>query len=46
MYMDFNFDKDDLIFTTDKDGNLRGGGFKIRSDLLNDTVNNSNNSKQ
>ena len=44
MYMDFNFDKDDLIFTTDKDGNLRGGGFKIRSDLLNDTVNNSNNS--
>jgi len=44
MYMDFDFDKDDLIFTTDKDGNLQGGGFKINSGLLNDTLNDTNDS--
>ena len=42
--MDFNFDiKNDLVFTTDKNGNLKGGGFVINSDLLKDTINNNNN---
>jgi len=40
--MDFNFDiKNDLVFTTDKNGNLKGGGFVINSDLLKDTINNN-----
>ena len=44
IYMDFNFDiKNDLVFTTDKNGNLKGGGFVINSDLLKDTINNNNN---
>lgn len=43
IYMDFNFDiKNDLVFTTDKNGNLKGGGFVINSDLLKDTINNNN----
>ena len=44
IYMDFNFDiKNDLVFTTDKNGTLKGGGFVINSDLLKDTINNNNN---
>lgn len=39
--MDFDFDmKNDLVFTTDKNGVLRGGGFIINSELLADTMNN------
>ena len=39
MYMDFDFDKNDLVFTTDnKTGVLKGGGFVINSDLLKDTI--------
>lgn len=39
MYMDFDFDLDkDFVFTSDK-GILTGGGFKIKSQLLNDTIN-------
>lgn len=42
MYMDFDFDiNKDLVFTTDKNGILKGGGFTINSDLLNDTLRNS-----
>ena len=38
--MDFNFDiENDLVFTTDKNGVLRGGGFVINSELLTDTIN-------
>ena len=37
--MDFDFDKNDLVFTTDnKTGVLKGGGFVINSDLLKDTI--------
>jgi len=40
IYMDFNFDiENDLVFTTDKNGVLRGGGFVINSELLTDTIN-------
>ena len=39
MYMDlFDLNKD-FIFTTDKNGCLTGGGFKIESQLLNNTIN-------
>ena len=38
MYMDFDFNTDDLVFTTDKEGNLKGGGFKINSDFLKNTI--------
>ena len=38
MYMDFDFDKNDLVFTMDKSGVLKGGGFVINSDLLKDTI--------
>jgi hypothetical protein len=38
MYMDFDFDKNDLVFTMDKTGVLKGGGFVINSDLLKDTL--------
>ena len=38
MYMDFDFDKNDLVFTMDKTGVLKGGGFVINSDLLKDTI--------
>jgi hypothetical protein len=39
MYMDFDFDINDLVFTTDnKTGVLKGGGFVINSDLLKDTL--------
>lgn len=38
MYMDFDFDKNDLVFTMDKSGVLKGGGFVINSDLLKDTL--------
>ncbi len=39
MYMDFDFDINDLVFTTDnKTGVLKGGGFVINSDLLKDTI--------
>ena len=41
--MDFDFDVNkDFVFTTDKNGILKGGGFTITSDLLNDTIRNSN----
>ena len=37
--MDFDFDKNDLVFTTDNNtGVLKGGGFVINSDLLKDTI--------
>lgn len=36
--MDFDFDKNDLVFTMDKSGVLKGGGFVINSDLLKDTL--------
>ena len=37
--MDFDFDINDLVFTTDnKTGVLKGGGFVINSDLLKDTI--------
>ena len=36
--MDFDFDKNDLVFTMDKTGVLKGGGFVINSDLLKDTI--------
>jgi len=36
--MDFDFDKNDLVFTMDKSGVLKGGGFVINSDLLKDTI--------
>jgi hypothetical protein len=37
--MDFDFDINDLVFTTDnKTGMLKGGGFVINSDLLKDTI--------
>ena len=37
--MDFDFDKNDLVFTTDnKTGVLKGGGFVINSDLLKGTI--------
>lgn len=40
--MDFDFDVNkDFVFTTDKNGILKGGGFTITSDLLNDTIRNS-----
>jgi hypothetical protein len=35
----------DFIFTSDKDGVLRGGGFTIHSDLLKDTIYGSEPSK-
>jgi len=39
--MDFDFDVNkDFVFTTDKNGILKGGGFTITSDLLNDTIRN------
>ena len=39
MYMDlFDLNKD-FVFTTDKNGCLTGGGFKIESQLLNNTIN-------
>ena len=38
MYMDFDFDKNDLVFTMDKSGVLKGGGFVINSDLLKETL--------
>jgi len=44
--MDFDFDMNrDFIFTSDKDGVLRGGGFTIHSDLLKDTIYGSEPSK-
>ena len=36
--MDFDFDKNDLVFTMDKSGVLKGGGFVINSDLLKGTI--------
>lgn len=43
--MDFDFDVNkDFVFTTDKNGILKGGGFTITSELLNDTIRNSNTS--
>lgn len=37
--MDFDFDKNDLVFTMDnKTGVLKGGGFVINSDLLKETL--------
>ena len=45
--MDFDFDMNrDFIFTSDKDGVLRGGGFTIHSDLLKDTIYGSEPSKR
>ena len=41
MYMDLDLDINKyFVFTTDKNGCLRGGGFKIESNLLNETMNN------
>jgi hypothetical protein len=43
--MDLEFDlNNDFVFTTDKNGCLKGGGFKIDSYLLNNTINNKDNS--
>ena len=39
MDSDLDINKD-FVFTTDKNGCLRGGGFKIESNLLNETMNN------
>ena len=40
MYMELELDIDkDFVFTTDKNGCLKGGGFKIESDLLKNTIN-------
>ena len=39
MDLDLDIDKD-FVFTTDKNVCLRGGGFKIESHLLNETMNN------
>ena len=39
MDSDLDINKD-FVFTTDKNGCLRGGGFKIESHLLNETMNN------
>ena len=37
--MDFDFDMNkDFVFTSDKEGVLRGGGFTIHSELLKDTI--------
>ena len=37
--MDFDFDMNkDFVFTSDKDGVLRGGGFTIHSELLKDAI--------
>ena len=39
MYMDYsNFDNNDLVFTTNKNGELTGGGFVIQSELLKNTI--------
>mgnify|MGYP003964267763 FL=1 len=38
MYMDSINYKKDFVFMTDKGGNVTGGGFKIQSDLLKDTI--------
>jgi hypothetical protein len=35
--------KKDFVFMTDKTGNLTGGGFKIQSDLLKQTIHGSGN---
>lgn len=41
MYMDYsNFDNNDLVFTTNKNGELTGGGFVIQSELLKNTIKN------
>ena len=37
--MDFDFDMNkDFVFTSDKDGVLKGGGFTIHSELLKDVI--------
>lgn len=36
--IDFDINKD-FVFTTGPDGNLKGGGFNIHSELLNDVIN-------
>jgi len=42
--MDFDFDiNNDFVFTTDKNGVLKGGGFTLNSDLLQKTFGASNN---
>lgn len=38
MYMNYNFDKNDLVFTMDKTGVLKGGGFTINSESLKNTL--------
>ena len=39
MYMDYsNFGINDLVFNTNKNGDLMGGGFVIQSELLKDTI--------
>lgn len=44
--MDFDFDMNkDFVFTSDKEGVLRGGGFTIHSELLKDTIYGSEPSK-
>ena len=44
MYMELELDIDkDFVFTTDKNGCLKGGGFKIESDLLKNTINKKDN---
>jgi hypothetical protein len=40
--MVFDMNKD-FVFTTDKNGNLTGGGFTINSDLLKNTLGGTNN---
>ena len=39
MYMDSINYKKDFVFMTDKSGNLTGGGFNIKSKLLERTIN-------
>ena len=44
MYMELELDIDkDFVFTTDKNGCLKGGGFKIESTLLKNTINKKDN---
>ncbi len=43
MVLDLDLDMNkDFVFTTDKNGCLKGGGFKINSELLKNTINTNN----
>lgn len=43
MVLDLDIDiNKDFVFTTDKNGCLKGGGFKINSELLKNTINTKN----